>query len=229
MNLIRLNKLIAQRLNIGRRQADSLIERGLVVVDGKTAGLGLQVDAQKAHVVVDKKELPTESLFKYILFNKPVGYVCSRRQQGDNPTIYSLLPKEYQHLKPTGRLDKDSSGLLLLTNDGDLAFKMTHPKFEKTKVYEVALDKPLHELDLQKINNGLELPDGKSRLQLKKMQDDKGWQVTMHEGRNRQIRRTFAALGYEVIELHRTAFGPYQLDDLQPGKTKMTQITSAKR
>ena len=116
-------------------------------------------------------------------------------------------------LKPVGRLDKDSSGILLLTNDGDFAFQMTHPKFRKVKEYLVSLDTPLQPIHQQMIADfGINLPDGKSQLGLERLDDSrKNWKVIMSEGRNRQIRRTFSAIGYEVEELHRTVFGSYIL------------------
>lgn len=158
--------------------------------------------------------------YSYIALNKPIGYVSSRRQQGDNPTLYSLLPEALHSLKPVGRLDKDSSGLLILTDDGDFAFQMTHPKFYKVKTYNVTLSRPLEPLHQQMISDyGIQLEDGPSKLSLERIGDDrKSWVVTMHEGRNRQIRRTFSALGYTVGELHRTSFGPYSLNDLASGK-----------
>lgn len=156
----------------------------------------------------------------YLGMNKPAGYVCSKRRQGEAPTIFELLPPEYRDLKTVGRLDKNSSGMILLTNDGDFAFRMTHPKFTKTKVYEVKLDKRLEPLHQQEIADfGIEIGDGISRLGLERMGEGrKCWIVTMHEGRNRQIRRTFAALGYQVMKLHRTKFGPYRLNGLRPGE-----------
>jgi len=217
--MTRLNKFIAARFSIGRRAADDLIARGDVLVNGARPELGAQVSETDA-ITVKGKPLVEEQAYTYLAFNKPVSYVCSRRQQGDNPTIYAILPQKYHHLKPVGRLDKDSSGLLLLTNDGDFAHRMTHPSFHKQKSYEVTLDKPLQPLHRQMISDfGLDLPDGKSKLALERLHDgnDKAWRVGMHEGRNRQIRRTFAALGYDVVTLHRTVFGPYRLDDLKPG------------
>ena len=138
-------------------------------------------------------------------------------------TAIDIPYRKYRQLKTVGRLDKNSSGLILLTNDGDFAFKMTHPSFVKEKVYQVKLDKKLSADDKKIINdNGVELPDGISRLGLKQINEDrKKWQVTMHEGRNRQIRRTFAALGYEVINLHRIRFGKYSLDELKSGEIKI--------
>lgn len=218
-NELRLNKFIARHLNVGRRTADELIEKGKVLLNGAKPGLGARVQPDD-EVIVNGARLQTDTApgFLYLLLDKPAGYVCSRRQQGDTPTIYSLIPAKYHHLKPVGRLDKDSSGLLLLTNDGDFAHQLTHPSFAKIKQYQVALDKPLEPLHRQMIADfGIQLPDGLSKLQLDRLRDgdDRLWVVTMHEGRNRQIRRTFAALGYTVTGLHRTRLGKLSLDDLQ--------------
>ncbi len=222
----RLNKYLAFHLGISRREADDLISKGLVGINGTPAVLGSRVDTASKVTVrgtpVNKKEAYT-----YLAFHKPVGYVSSRRQQGDAPTLYSLLPKQYHHLKPVGRLDKDSSGLLLLTDDGTFAYEMTHPKFYKVKTYEVLLNKPLEPLHQQMISDfGVQLEDGPSKLSLERRDDETTppekqrlrWKVTMHEGRNRQIRRTFATLGYEVTALHRTSFGEYKLNSLASGK-----------
>jgi 23S rRNA pseudouridine2605 synthase len=217
---IRLNKHIALQLGISRREADNLIEKGRVVVNNKTAVLGGRIVLADA-VTVNGKVLPTNTKYQYILLHKPVGYVCSRRAQGSIPTIYSLLPPKLHHLKPVGRLDKDSSGLILLSNDGDFAYRMTHPKFHKIKVYEATLNHELEPLHHQMINDyGIQLEDGTSKLVLGRLSDTNRlqWQVTMHEGRNRQIRRTFAALGYAVTKLHRTQFGAYTLNATLPGK-----------
>jgi 23S rRNA pseudouridine2605 synthase len=219
---IRLNKFIAQQANIGRRAADELIQAGKVFINGRQVQLGARVvvgDVVKA----DGKILAStaEPQFLYVLMDKPEGFVCSRRQQGDTPTIYTLLPPEYQHLKTVGRLDKNSSGIIMLTNNGDLAHRLTHPRFVKTKTYEVSLDQPLQPLHHQMIaDHGIALPDGPSKLQLQRLKEDDNtqWIVTMHEGRNRQIRRTFAALGYEVTRLHRTSFGPFLLSQLHGKK-----------
>ncbi len=216
---IRLNKFLAERLGVSRREADDLIAAGEVFVDDKPAILGARVD-KNAKVCYNKKIVPFEAKFSYIAFNKPVGYVCSRHAQGDNPTIYELLPAEFRVYKTVGRLDKDSSGLILLTNDGDFAFQMTHPKFYKEKTYEVVLDHELAPLHQQMITDyGVELEDGVSKFVVIHEEGDRcHLKVILSEGRNRQIRRTFAALGYRVIGLHRTQFGKYQLTGLEPGK-----------
>lgn len=215
---IRLNKFLAEQLGLSRRQADDAIAAGRVQISGQTAVLGARVKPSDT-IIFDDQPVAKTVKYIYLGLNKPVGYVCSRKRQGDIPTIYELLPPKYQQLKTVGRLDKDSSGLILLTNDGDFAFQMTHPKFDKTKLYEVSLDVPLEPLHQQMISDyGVEIGDGVSKMGLSKLDDTrKSWLVTLHEGRNRQIRRTFAALGYTVVRLHRIQFGPYQLSGLKDG------------
>ena len=215
-NTQRLNKFVALSLGVSRRKADELIEKGKIIVDGQPARLGQQI-SKVNHVSYNGNSLKIQDK-KLIALNKPVGYLCSRASQGGIPTIYELLPKSLHHLKPVGRLDKDSSGLILLTNDGDFAHQMTHPSFYKIKRYLVTLDQPLQPLHRQMINDfGVQLPDGPSRLTLERQHDgdDHRWIVQMSEGRNRQIRRTFAALGYTVTKLHRTDFGSYSLGGMK--------------
>lgn len=218
----RLNKYLALALGISRRAADDLISDHEVTINGTPASLGARVTMPGDAISVDGKPIDATPAFRYVAFNKPVGYVCSRRKQGESETIYALLPPDMQSLKAVGRLDRDSSGLLLLTNDGDFAFQMTHPSFHKTKIYNVTLDKSLAPLHRQMISDfGVMLPDGKSKFELERLEDntaDTRWQITMSEGRNRQIRRTFTALGYSVTALHRIRFGDYALDDIKPGK-----------
>ena len=216
--MLRLNKFLATNLGVSRREADNLISAGKVLVNNKPAELGARIE-DNDNVVVDGKKITSVSLI-YIALNKPAGYVCSRKRQGDTPTMYELLPEKYQSLKSVGRLDKDSSGLILLTNDGDFAFQMTHPKFIKTKIYEAHIDRELEPLHQQMIADfGVQLPDGRSQLGLEKLDDTRTfWRITMSEGRNRQIRRTFEALGYKVTALHRTNFGRYGLSGLESGQ-----------
>lgn len=233
---IRLNKFLAERLGISRREADNAIAAGRVLIDGQVAGLGARVSMpDEGDSTIDKAPsvcyngsmVPFLGSYTYLALNKPVGYICSRKRQGEFPTIYELLPEKYHGLKTVGRLDRDSSGLILLTNDGDFAFRMTHPKFVKTKVYEVELDQPLEPLHQQMISDfGIEIGDGVSRLGLEKRGEGrKRWRVIMSEGRNRQIRRTFAALGYTVTKLHRVEFGKYQLLGLPEGDfTEVGQV-----
>ena len=194
---------------MSRREADEAIEKENVTINGATATLGQRVEegdeVKLSGNVLEPKE------FEYLLLNKPINYVSSRKQQGDTPTIYSLIPEEFHHLKPAGRLDADSHGLMLLTNDGSFANEMTHPSSEKQKNYEVQLDKPLEDEDVNRLADGVQLEDGTSKLLVENGDPIK---VMMHEGRNRQIRRTFEALGYTVTDLKRTALGPYDLEIL---------------
>lgn len=215
---MRINQFVARATGLSRREVDMAIKQGSIKVDGQPAKIGQQVSEGDV-VTLNDARLSVEP-HKTILLNKPVGYVCSRDGQGA-PTVYDLLPPELHKLKPVGRLDKDSSGLLLMTTDGHMAQDLTHPSKQKQKMYEVTLDKPLktdhwHQL----IGKGVELEDGPSAFdQLRWIEKDnkRKWVVYMHEGRNRQIRRTFAALGYEVTSLHRTQFGDYGDFDIAPG------------
>ena len=217
---MRINRFVAQATGMSRRAADVVVAAGQVQVNGQPATAGSQADPGD-EVLLDGRKLSLPETATTILLNKPAGFVCSRNGQGSR-TIYDLLGPAYERLKPVGRLDKDSSGLLLLTDDGALAQQLTHPSLQKIKVYEVRLNKALAPLHRQMIAEmGVLLDDGPSRFALERMKDgdETSWRVIMHEGRNRQIRRTFAALGYEAVRLHRTQFGPYQLPpSLKPGE-----------
>lgn len=222
---IRLNKFLAERLGVSRREADDMIAEGQVSVNNTTGKLGDRISATDT-VVVAGKIVSFATNFSYIMLNKPVGYVSSRKSQDTAPTLYTLLPDKFKNLKTVGRLDKESSGLIILTDDGDFAYKMTHPRFKKIKRYEVTLDRDLAPLHQQMIADfGVELKDGQSKLLLTRKgdQDRQTWQVEMSEGRNRQIRRTFGALGYTVTKLHRLQFGPYNLGNLPSGEIRMVE------
>jgi 23S rRNA pseudouridine2605 synthase len=203
-----------------RRKADELIAAGRVIVDGTTATLGTSAE-DTSIVEIDGKRIGTQlnnDVKVVVLLHKPVGYVCSRKGQGA-PTVYGLLPLKYHHLDIAGRLDKDSSGLVVLTNDGALMQDLTHPSHKKDKTYTVTLDHALQQAHKDAIEAGVQLEDGLSVLQLRLLSGDKKqWLVTMHEGRNRQIRRTFAALEYSVVELMRNSVSDYSLGDLAPGE-----------
>lgn len=223
----RINKLIAHATGLSRREVDNAIAAGRITINGQVAIMGAQVAGTDA-VLMDGKPVGAQQNYTYLLLHKPAGYLCSRKAQGEYPTIYELLEPKYRPLKPVGRLDRDSSGVILLTDDGDFAHRMTHPKFQKRKIYEVVLDQELAPLHQQMINDhGISLEDGTSQLTLERIHDDNRsqWRVMMSEGRNRQIRRTFAALGYTVVKLHRTNFGPYSVGSVQPGDVKLTSAT----
>jgi 23S rRNA pseudouridine2605 synthase len=222
---MRINKFVARATGLSRRAADQAITGGRVTLNGQPAETGMVVSPQDT-VALDGQALTAPDQHVTLLLNKPVGYVVSRDGQGSQ-TIYDLLPPEYHDLKPVGRLDKDSSGLLLLTNDGDLANQLTHPRYAKEKIYEVQLNKPLTAGDQAAVQKGLQLDDGSSKLQLKPLdQSNQRWQIIMTEGRNRQIRRTFDALSYRVKHLHRQHFGEYELGNLASGAIRVVQSQS---
>lgn len=245
---MRVNKFVASASTLSRRAADAAIAGGRVRLNGQLAVTGQQV-GQHDSVTLDEQALSAPAATTTIMLNKPAGYVVSRAGQSSK-TVYDLLPAELHHLKPGGRLDKDSSGLLLLTSDGQLAHRLTHPSYQKIKVYEVEIDRPLTRQDFERLTvKGVYIGDGHlSRFQLvasskqaysaeaasaAKARQAVGkpaagpcyflpatcrWQATLAEGRNRQIRRTFAALNYRVLKLHRTQFGNYHLPaSLKPG------------
>lgn len=190
------------------------------MVDSRPAALGQPYNPSTT-VTLDNQPLALPD-FTYLAFHKPTGYVVSRVRQGADPTIYDLLPPQYYQLKPVGRLDRDSSGLLVLTNDGVLANRLAHPSAEKTKTYQITLDRPLTDQDLTALSHGVKLADGLSQL-LITSHHSRNLTAELHEGRNRQIRRTFEALGYEVIVLHRTSFGKLQIGDLVSGEWRQAQ------
>lgn len=210
---LRLNKFIAQATGVSRREADELVSSGKVTVNGEEPELGKQVgDADIVALNREIVSLPSE--LTYVLVNKPKGHVTSRNSQDGSPTIYEMLPDEYSTLKYVGRLDKESSGLILMTNDGDYSHKMTHPSFRKEKVYGLTLERSLNKEDVDQINGGVELEDGKSSMSVSEVKG-KTCVVAMSEGRNRQIRRTFGALNHTITKLQRISFGPYKIDDLK--------------
>lgn len=212
---MRINRYLANASGMSRRTADVAISHGRVLLNGRPAQPGDEVGEND--VVEMDGQIMNLAKLQTILLNKPVGFVVSRNGQGSK-TVYDILPNELHHLKPVGRLDKDSSGLLLMTNNGQLAQTLTHPSAGKLKVYQVEISGNLSAADIEQITErGVTLNDGSSRLKLEHI-DNRSWLVTMNEGRNRQIRRTFEKIGYKVTALHRIQFGSYRLAGLQQGQ-----------
>lgn len=220
---MRINKFLALHTSLSRRQADEAISNKRVKRNGDVAEPGTLVQADDTVLLDDVPVISQDTTKTVLLLNKPVGYVCSRKGQGSR-TIYDLLPQEFRTLKTAGRLDKDSSGLLVLSNDGNLLFELTHPSKQKTKIYEIILNKPLSSKDKEKINRGVQLSDGVSNLNISPLMKNKfEWKVVMCEGRNRQIRRTFSALKYEIVSLNRTTFGEYKIDNIPLGEYRIAE------
>lgn len=213
---MRLNQFIAASTALSRRAADIAVTDGRVAINGQPASLVTPV-GEHDNVTLDGVPLTPRATHTYIALHKPVGYVSSRTRQGADPTVYDLLPAHFKTLRIAGRLDRDSSGLLVLTDDGNFIQALTHPSADKTKVYELTLESPISTADVTHLRAGVKLTDGLSRVTVLNARD-KHLTVSLGEGRNRQLRRTLGALGYTVVRLHRLSMGHLTLGDLAPGQ-----------
>jgi 23S rRNA pseudouridine2605 synthase len=219
----RLNKYLAHAGIGSRRHCEELIVRGRVSVNGRVVReLGTKVEAGDA-VSVDGQPLHDEKLV-YWLVNKPRGYLCTNFDPGGRPRAVDLVPHVSQRVYTVGRLDEDSEGLLLLTNDGELANRLTHPRFGVEKTYQVQVaGRPSRE-DIEQLLKGVWLSDGHvraRRVRRLKSQGESTWlEIVLNEGKNREIRRMLARLGHKVMVLRRVAIGPVRLDKLRRGKAR---------
>ena len=223
MSGVRLNKYIASSGLCSRRKADELIEQGCVSVNGQAVKeLGYLVQP-KDKVFVNKK-LISPAKHKYYRFFKPAGYITTREDDQGRTTIYDLLPEELFSLKPVGRLDKDSTGLLILTNDGDLINALTHPSIKVPKVYLVSINSSIHRHELEQLANGIELEPGKiAYADIEVLEMDSShteMRITLYQGMNRQIRKMFKHVGYEVKTLKRIQHATLTIDGLKRGEFK---------
>ena len=214
-----------------RRRMAEAVKQGRVLVNGEVAASFTQpVQTDKDLLVLDGKavEAGTDAPV-YLLLNKPRGFLSTTRDERGRLTVMNLLPEKYKHknLYPVGRLDMDSRGLLLLTNDGDLTFRLTHPRFEKEKEYLVTLEHPLTEADSARFEAGLELEDGMTwPVRLSRRQANPPlYSVVLHEGRKRQLRRMFGSLGYRVADLQRIRVGSLKLGTLAEGEARELSAT----
>lgn len=220
-DLIRLNKFIAQSGICSRREADSYILKGKVEVNGKTiTQLGTKVSISDVVLLNGKKIVPEKNV--YILINKPKGYVTTLTDPHAKDTVMDLVKNACkERIYPVGRLDKNTTGLLLLTNDGDLTKKLTHPKFEKLKIYHVFLDKNLDYNDFNALTKGINLEDGfikPDEINYTTDENKKNIGIELHSGRNRIVRRMFEHLGYKVLKLDRVYFAGLTKKNLPRGK-----------
>lgn len=219
----RLNKFIASSGICSRRKADELIESGVVFVNGKkVTELGFLVH-DKDKVVVNQ-QLIRPVKHEYYRFYKPAGYITTADDEKGRKTIYDILPENLNHLKPVGRLDKDSTGLLILTNDGDLINQLTHPSIKIPKVYLVSVDSVVHPHELEQMASGIEIEPGKKAYaDITVLEADKKhtyMQITLYQGMNRQIRKMFEHFGHEVKTLKRIQHGVITLEGLKRGEVK---------
>jgi pseudouridine synthase len=221
--LIRLNKLIAAAGIASRRHADLLIQQGRVAVNGrKVTELGLQVDPQVDLVTVDGKPTPLPAPPDCLILNKPPGYLTTVRDSFGRPTVMDLLPQLNSRVYPVGRLDKDTSGLLFFTNDGELALALTHPRHLVEKVYLAEVRGVPAKEALQRLAAGILLEDGPTapaKLGLKSVKHGNAIiSITIREGRKRQVKRMLRTIGHPVLVLRRIAFGPLTLGALPCGQ-----------
>lgn len=215
---MRLQKYLAQAGVASRRAAEELIAAGRVAVNGSVVRVqGTRVDPQQDRVAVDGRDV-RPSATEWIALHKPAGYVSTRRDPQGRRTLYDLLPRELHSLFYVGRLDADSEGLVLLTNDGDAAHGMLHPRFGVERVYEAAVqgDPPPRVLAL--LMEGVQLEDGIARALAAERLAPGSVRLTLTEGRKREVRRMLAAVGHPVRRLRRTRYGPVELGALAPGE-----------
>lgn len=228
---IRLNKYIASSGFSSRRKADELIEQGKVKVNGEIVDeLGFLV-SDKDKIVISGKLIKPEKKI-YIKYYKPAGYITTMSDENGRKTIYDILPEEIKDLKPVGRLDKDSTGLLIMTNDGDLINKMTHPTIKISKIYRVVVKGKIGKKQLQIWQDGLEIEKGKIAYADARIVEYEGQntvlEVILYQGLNRQIRKMAELVGFPVLHLKRVMHGPIDLSGLKRGQFKYLKPTQIK-
>ena len=221
---MRINKFIAESGVASRRQADKLIEDGVVKINGRIAKLGDEVEVGEDSVSVNGKLINVVKKYDYYMMNKPKGYVCTVKDDKGRKTVMDLLPNDQKRLFPVGRLDYDTEGLLILTNDGNLTFKLTHPRNEIPKTYVVKTEKPVLDKDLVALRSGVVI-DGvrtkKCNVKLiESTKEGSKLHITITEGRNRQIRKMIEAVNNNVDFLKRIKIGDLTLTELNRGEIR---------
>ena len=218
---VRLNKFIANAGVCSRRKADGLIQEGKVNVNGKVVvDLGVKINSSKDKVFVNHKQIVMLDEPVYVLFNKPKDCITTASDERGRTTIMDYVRLK-ERIFPVGRLDRNTTGVLLLTNDGEFANHLMHPKFGIEKAYKVTLDKALTPQDAEKLRGGIRLSEGKtspSQVHFIPGFKNKVIGIIIHEGRNRQVHRMFEAFGYEVEKLDRVAYAGLTYEGLQKGR-----------
>ncbi|MDY5439795.1 MAG: pseudouridine synthase [Eubacteriales bacterium] len=222
---MRINRFIASSGISSRRGAEELVRQGKIKVNNKVVtDLSTDINVDNDTVTYEGKKLKATQNFTYVMFYKPKGCVTTASDEKGRKTIYDYIDITDKRLFPVGRLDYDSEGLLLLTNDGDMAFKLTHPSNEVPKTYLVKVEGEVKEADLARLRNGVELDGEKTKrckIKLREFQNGiSSFDMTIYEGKNRQIRRMFETIDKEVIFLKRIAIGEVRLGGLTRGKTR---------
>jgi len=222
---MRLNKFMASAGVASRRKCDEIILAGRVKINARVSKkLGVQVDPSNDIVTVDDRPIRIRGPFVYLMMNKPTGVVTTVSDPQGRDTVMDYLPKTDKRIFPIGRLDYNTSGLLLMTNDGDISQKLMHPSFELSKVYEATVEDELSNEAVSKLRNGVDIggfvtsPAGVKLL--KKSKNEVTYMITIHEGKNRQVRRMFEVVDSKVIKLRRVALGALKLGDLAEGECR---------
>lgn len=224
---MRLAKYLSNSGLASRRQAEVLISSGRVKVNGEIVKiLGTSIDSEKDQIFYNNKLVKADNKVYYLL-NKPKGFICSNYDAHNRQNVLALVPAT-PRVYPVGRLDKDSQGLLLLTNDGDLTYELTHPKFVVQKEYLVELEREVLAKDLVQLKSGIRLTEGIARADQAKKVSPYKVQIIIHQGWNRQIRRMMQALNYHVVSLTRIKEGDLALGNLPLGKYKVLSIKDFK-
>jgi 23S rRNA pseudouridine2605 synthase len=227
---MRLAKYLAHAGVASRRAAEKLIAEGRVGVEGQIVTDPARDVDERTSVTVDGRQLSGSEPRVLYAVNKPAGVLSTVRDTHGRPTVIGLVPERGLRLYPVGRLDADSSGLILLTNDGELANRLTHPSFEVPKTYRAKLaGGPVRERELETLRHGVELEDGPTAPALARRVKANVIELTIHEGRNRQVRRMCEAVGHPVLELQRIAFGPLRLGGLAPGSHRQLRAGEIER
>lgn len=223
----RLQKIIARSGLVSRRVAEEMIAAGRVIVDGQAAHLGQKIDPAHARIVVDGIVLPTAPDLVHYLVNKPLGTVSTAADTHDRRIVVDLVP-DVPRVFPVGRLDADSTGLIVLTNDGDLTNVVTHPRYGVTKTYEALVEGVPGRKALESLVAGVPLDDGLARAISARLIDKFGGrahlEIVMGVGRNRVVRRMCEVVGHRVVELHRAAVGPVRDRHLKAGEFRLLAI-----
>ena len=221
---MRINKFLAECGVCSRRAADKLIEEGAVKVNGKICEIGQEIDEFSDSVSANGKKINLPNTFEYYIMNKPKGYVCTVKDDKGRKTVMDLLPDNCKRVVPVGRLDYDSEGLLLFTNDGELTFKLTHPKNEIPKTYLVRTEKPVSEKDMHALRQGVMIDGVKTKKCsvrfIESTKNGSKLHITITEGRNRQIRKMIEAISNNVVLLKRIKIGDLTLRGLNRGETR---------
>ena len=222
MVLERIQRILAKAGISSRREAEQIVLQGRVMVNGKVVDtLGFKADLSRDHIKVDGKRLTHFEPAVALLLNKPRGYLSTVEDPEGRPTVMDLLKNVRWRVYPVGRLDVDAEGLLVITNDGELANLLSHPRFSTSRTYLVKVKGVLTPEEMSRIEQGVTLDDGMSPAikvtPVRRLQKNSVVKVTLHEGRNRVIKRTFEAIGHPVLRLKRIGFASLTLEGLRPG------------